>query len=55
MSGEVKEVEQWVDQADKSGIGEGLGQTAQDNAQGKSGEQEDDSEDWMFRTFSRIG
>jgi len=55
MSGEIKEVDEWVDTAEKSGIihkhtDPGASLT---NINGKSGEAEDDNEDWMFKTFSR--
>ena len=56
MSGEVKEVDEWALTDNKSGI---IGRRADpcvspDNIKGKSGEAEDDHEDWMFKTFSRV-
>jgi len=57
MSGEVKEVDEWVDTAEKSGIIDKQADpcASPDNLNGKSGEAEDDNEDWMFKTFSRLG
>jgi len=56
MSGEIKEVDECVDTPEKSGIihkhtDPGASLT---NINGKSGEAEDDNEDWMFKTFSRV-
>ena len=55
MSGEVKEVDEWVDTAEKSGIiGKRAGPCASpDDANAKADGAEDDNEDWMFKTFSR--